>query len=614
MKIQRGQLGLAVPVQNSQPEIEQKITVEAITRWRSRLPMGDTGATSKKLFAILTEMNNCMLDPTIRFEVLELLRPPLQMICQALRKHYINQVSPLNKQKLKVAQLAQTLQMEAASGYKIIIEQVLTKQAKDFDKKKLPMAFFRAMYYLSMVTLRRYQLYSPAPKGVWNEIHALYRLATKEKIHKTNLDSLKNTNSPLCIENCYLHIIILAATNPYQWRQIEQELLFTASDKWIPLAQMRPLKDKDKDKAGVYVVDLNKDLAPSPLSLDKIPETNDCMVIDLYKITNRLQEIIQELEKDEMKARIKHDGEPEYAVPLTTIKILEKNWQELIIRKNQRFELASPIKAAFGLSTVHFYANHLQEFDQNKGLKLAQDKFDNSSDDTEDMSLELGTVELQFGIENDEEAKPSNMNYPYHTCTIEDVSPAGCCIRWEDEDLYPPMQAGEIVALKSEIEANSLWSIGVIRWLKHDDDKKLKIGIQTLAPHARAGGAQIIKDGEAIGYFLRCLILPEMKSLGFKSTLITPILPFKEGKSINLYTEDGDHLIRASLTKEITATGNFRQFEYTSNEKLIMSKEELQAVTEASNRKFKEKEESLNYAKQRKTDSNANTGSIWDEL
>ena len=608
-------MGFSIPIQKSQPEIERKITVEAISRWRSRLPMGDTGTTSKKLFAILTEMNNCVLDTNIRFEILELLRPPLQMICQSLKKHYINQATPLNKQKLKVAQLSQTLQMEAAAGYKIIIEEICTN--KNSDKKNLPIAIFRAMHYLSMITLRRYQLYSPAPKETWLEINTLYKIAINENISRFKLDDLKTTNSPLCIENCYLHIIILAATNPYQWRQIEQELLFTASDKWIPLAEIRNLKDKDHDKPGIYIIDLDKDVAPNPLSLDKIPETNNCIIFDLYKITKRLQEIIHELQVDEMQARIKHDGEPEYSVPLTTVKRLEENWHNVIKRNYQRFDLASKIKGAFGLSAVHFYSNKLQEFNSNKGLELAKDKFNNGleSESQAGQNLALGTIDIEFDTEansDDMQFNKSTLDYPYHICTMVNVSPAGSCIRWEDKNLYPPMQAGEIVALKSELESNSLWSIGVIRWLKHDENKNLNIGIQTLAPHARAGGAQIIKGGEAIGYFLRCLILPEIESLGFKSTLITPILPFKEGKDINLYTEGGNHLIRASLTKEIHATGNFRQFEYSSDEKLIMSKEELENETIAGNEKLKHQEDSLNYAKQHEND--VDTGSIWDEL
>jgi len=61
--------------------------------------------------------------------------------------------------------------------------------------------------------------------------------------------------------------------------------------------------------------------------------------------------------------------------------------------------------------------------------------------------------------------------------------------------------------------------------------------------------------------FMRCLMLPELRSIDQPATIITPALPFKQDSHIRIKLQDKQ--ILASLTQQLESTGNFSQFEFS---------------------------------------------------
>jgi hypothetical protein len=180
---------------------------------------------------------------------------------------------------------------------------------------------------------------------------------------------------------------------------------------------------------------------------------------------------------------------------------------------------------------------------------------------------------------------------------------------WEN-DTYPLVQPGEIIATKTNEDLNnkhSLWNIGVIRWLKHTTNGNMKVGVQLLAAHAKPAGTQIVKDNVPSGYFLRCLILPKMEDLNIASSIITPTLPFKQGKTVNLYIAEDEPIIQVKLTKQIDATSSYRQFEYATEQPL-----EINQNKSIEKQLTMEKVPVLNPLEKNETIDKFN--SIWDKL
>lgn len=136
-------------------------------------------------------------------------------------------------------------------------------------------------------------------------------------------------------------------------------------------------------------------------------------------------------------------------------------------------------------------------------------------------------------------------------------------VLWDNDD-YPSVQSGQVVAIKSSEQVGDMaWGLGVVRWLKRQDKGRLRIGIELLASHAQANAAQVIKNGQLLGYFLRCFVLPAQENLGIPSMLITPTIPFSINKVVAIYSiNNPEELTEIKLTKLIDSTGSHKRFEF----------------------------------------------------
>lgn len=140
-------------------------------------------------------------------------------------------------------------------------------------------------------------------------------------------------------------------------------------------------------------------------------------------------------------------------------------------------------------------------------------------------------------------------------------SAKGLMINNKDE-LKNKAQVGELVSIRRQIaDRPERWSIGVIRWLKFNQDKSLQMGIETLNPNGAAVGIRAASTPNAP--LQRTLMLPELKNLKQPACLITSPVPWREGNKIviNMLGKE----IPATLTKSVQNTGLFSQFQFDIN-------------------------------------------------
>ena len=100
-----------------------------LREWVDGLPMMNVGETSRQVFQTLQELTRLQVDAPERLELLEILRPTVHAVCNALAKHYLNQSVMLPERATKVATLAQAMQSHLATGYKSVVVVSLDKLA-----------------------------------------------------------------------------------------------------------------------------------------------------------------------------------------------------------------------------------------------------------------------------------------------------------------------------------------------------------------------------------------------------------------------------------------------------------------------------------------------------
>ena len=576
-----------------------------IEQWINGLPRADIGEMARLVFNGLHELNRVKVPDADRFRIAEMFREPVHYLAMTLKKHYIGLPFPLARKKQRVALLARELQAEMAITYKIIIETRLANGALRQDNKTLSQSIHRAIYYLSQVLLRCYQIYIPPPHNIWREIHRLYLYAqqtglqdsvVKNQIGEHSFDSI--------IASLYKQVVLLALAGPYRLRQSEIETINTMLVDWQRHAEINDIIDPEQ-QTGMCSLNLNGDEPPGYLALCSDLNVNFCRVLDTSALIEVLGQHIVAGTPVQAPGALGRANKLSVAL----LRRLVLTWGGMAKRNFSRAPKNSNILVTLGLSALHYFIHDALQHESAHRSSSSTAPPDGTSRQAAESSLNLvpldgllggGTVGKHahsksrlpgkpvFGVTNlvtskndpwnlatqlhipHDERKPdlagataTQERYDFHACTTLNESPGGFCLVWlpveGSNSAGLSALVGEIIGMQEVDESNkSRWGVGVVRWMKSRDGKQLELGIQKLAPYAIAAVVRKERGGKT-REFQRALVLPEVKTDNQPVTLIAPNV-YDGGDTLALGIDNDKKTIQ--LTKVVETTGAFAHFQF----------------------------------------------------
>ena len=507
-----GSLGFTIPIIEDSKQATLEWEPKSVHSWCVALPMSKVGESAKKLYHVLNEFSCLDIDPNKRFDICEIFRMPVQWICFNLRKYYLNQKINLNENSLIIANLAQNFQILLALNYKQVVAGLNDLNLPGIEKGIMPTSIYRIMYYYSLMLLRSYQLYEESPKNIWHELNIFYRYAERINALRENiLDQDSMDDRMYTIEAAYKKAILLSICNPYQWQQNEQEFINNTIYKWEPYTNLRVVAISDNKKPGAYIVDLATDNPPVSSLNYNTTLTESCMVLDLHNLIEHLLAMRDEIKKNEVTILLSKKEDQEYSVALPTLEHLLKEWTAKHPITYKKYPFEGTFHVVFGLSTI---------------------------------------IESIL-----------NNNYTGTLCTLKNDYNLGSRLIWSDPT-YPSLLSGELLAFNYQ----NCWYIGVVKWVKHSITRELSLGIEYIGTHLIPVAARVFKDEQIVSYKLQALLVSEQNAQQ-TSSIITPTVPFKEGKKIDikntLTTKNSNNKnidTTVNLSKQIDATSKYRQF------------------------------------------------------
>lgn len=561
-----------------------------LAEWLTSLPMINVGESARQVYQTLQEVNRLQTDERSRYLLLETLRPTIQYLCQALAKHYLNQSVMLPEKATKVATLAQALQNHLANGYKLVALDGLDRLQQNRRDPELPrliaIAVYRAISELTGTQLRSSQLYLSTPPRLWQELHCLYLVAVEQQLNTLPLkDSNLKYREQSSVEEVYTRALLLATCIPNKLRQQEIAQVYELSEVWAPLVHLERLQEGSE----LFVFDLAKDAPPTYRSLGRAGDTGEVRAINPHGLVDRLKDVLNDPQLGHPKAR----GEAGLSAPL--IHHLTQAWSKLTERSFQRVAHDGKLELCLGLTASHYFLADNTDFETlmhgNKDKMLLSDpnnpflKLSNYTRSREDdrgqkdvWSLAYGNAagredrDFVFNFGNKEEEssnEPVKELYDRFLCQIVNISPGGYCIEWAGV-VPSSVKAGELVGLREDGQEE--WSIGAIRWVRQLPGQGAQLGLEVLAPKAKPCGARVIKKTGDSTEYMRTLLLPELKALGRKATLITPNLTFRAGYKIVIMLDGEEE--KAQLSRLVSTTQSFSQFEFQLMRKTAEEPEE----------------------------------------
>ncbi len=584
-----------------------------IEQWIKGLPRADIGEMARLVYKGLHELNRAKVPDADRLRIAELFREPVHHLAMTLKKHYIGLPFPLARKKQRVALLARELQAEMATAYKIIIVSKLASGVSRLDNKALGQAVHRAIYYLSQVLLRCYQIYIPPPNNVWRETHRLYLYAQEAQLQDSMVKNQIGEHSfDSTIASVYKQVLLLALAGPYRLRQSEIETINTMLVDWERHANLNEITDPEQ-QTGMCSLNLNGDDPPGYLTLCSDPNMNFCRVLDTASLVEVLgQHIVAGMQVQAPGALGRANK-----LSVELLRRLVLTWGGMAKRNFSRTAKSSNILVTLGLGAMHYFIHdalrqeprgriiNINAASPHKTPPQAQAPapslnlvpLDNPQGDGtvgQHMTPKSRIVgkslyginhvvsnkndpwnpQLRFQTPNTDQntdaadADAAHTRHDFHACTTLNESTGGFCLVWlpveGSDNAGLSALVGELIGMQEMEETNkSRWSVGVVRWMKSRDGKQLELGIQKLAPYAVAAVVRQERGGKT-REFQPALVLPEIKNTDQPMTLITSG-SYSAGDTLSLDVDSDKKTIQ--ITKVLEATGTFAHLQFKDAKK-----------------------------------------------
>jgi len=531
-----------------------------LKRWIATLPKANLGETARLLYQGLSELNQLVTPSENRLQLLELLRPEVYFVCKHLERHFLNQAIVLDERSRKVANLCQALQNHLAIGYKQIVMREAEQYAKD-RANLLAAGIQRALHCLNAPLVRASLLYCPVPEGVWLELHQLFQVAQQYGLHNHAVNDDSATHAPtLTVQQTYVMSLLLGSSRCNQMRQNAIAKLAEVLDTWSALAKVQAATAP----TSLFAVATDVDGPPRYKTLFTDEQMPGLLGLNPIALAEAIKHYLALPMEQRAQSRLVPMG-----FSLDLLQHLAAAWGDVAERTFQRTPGQGNLTLCIGMSALHYYLGGERSFsDILKRPEAGSDALFAASDMNEswmqNFASNKSVEEIQYELPSGEGpvgGANSEQNFPTHTLQIVNHSPGGYCLAWA-KDVPPQLQAGEMVGIQDAQSQG--WSVAVVRWVRQVRSGGTQMGIELVAPHAQPCGLQLIRTSEANSQYLRGLLLPEIRAIDIPATLLAPRLPFQEGNKIMINTNGEES--QAALSKRVTSTGSFNQFEYRALE------------------------------------------------
>ena len=574
---------LKIPRQDLQDFPLFQLNTDAARAWAQSLPVTNTRSVAQQLRHAIGDLNHVKLAPEVRYSIMEVLQPSLDVALFNLTKRFLNQPLVMPEEPRQMAELADSLYSIMTTAYSIVAIQAIQQHdsIRGINPARLACeAIQRALTYTGRKVLQTFQLFHSIELHGWLTLHQLYALADSQQL--VDLPVADPLSGGDTIKATYLQALLLGCCKPNQLSQGDMAALYRGLKEWSTLAVVAA----PESGSGLFLVDLGSDQPPLYSSL--FTETLGAQF--RYIDTAPLVEHLEKLKLNDGERDINFDKDTR--IPANMLAHLIESLGSMSLRNFSRANSDAPLWVSIGLSSSHYHVAGERLFEQllygdnyiplaservpTNPFLLPQEKGDlwQQANPEEDYSSDRDAgeqevvEEIEHRIELDENTRaellfeedkqlPPEVRYPIYKVRLTNASPGGYCLEWT-AGLPSDIRAGDIVSLKEE--SNRDWVIAVIRWVSHLENSRTLIGLELLSPRAMPYGARIHQKTGGKSAPMRVLLLPEIKLVGKPHTLITPRAGFQERQKISLISAGEEYSIQ--LLRQIAATGSIAQFDF----------------------------------------------------
>jgi hypothetical protein len=355
-------------------------------------------------------------------------------------------------------------------------------------RQMLVMPAERALYYLSEVLLRSYQVYLPYSQDIWRSVHAAYRLVESHRRHDERVEVREDKETvSISVSQRYRRLLLLGIANPYQMPFGECVTVHRFLERWVDQASL--LSSPPHDASACFLVDLSSDMPPKVAGHASTNIDNaNFRWLDIAELTRTLHGMLRRLEKGESATSLQLGIECLDSACHDMFQRLHRVYGQAVSRRHSRIKRHETVMICAGIGALHFFASGQKPF----VVPEAQTTLDIPT------TVELTEDETYVPLdEPGASASPSAAaaeSFRVDRWHVHDVSPQGLMLSQEGKSSVK-FRIGDLLGVQ-RMSTPGHWSVGLVRWCKALGDKGMEVGVELIAPDVEPASVTSTVEGE----------------------------------------------------------------------------------------------------------------------
>jgi len=481
---------------------------EQIVAWLAGLPTDDPVERGRRMLAQLVALNRARVRVTLRQEATELIHAPAVALLPDLHAALASGTLPLSDSSRSAAGVAEELVTELAYSYKLLLVEQSRRLFGLASSGRAMLPVIRAMQLLARRLALGYRMYATNSKGVWLELHELYQFALRRGLANRALPDESDT--PLRI---YRDTLLVAFAEPLKLMQGDLDRLYAWLARFGTLAALSAA-GQARGGQGMFLIKPQRDVPGYALAKrhHPMPHGHD-LALNTLPLADALLDQLARLAAGESAQSLGLPQDADDPAFRDLLGRLVRHWGAVPNRRFTRLRTHARVEVSIGIRGIWDFLHQ----------------------------------------------RPAPARSGEWMVTNE--SPRGFALLHVGGPIEP-VRVGEVVGLRTRDSRTC--HVCVVRWVLSDSPEHLELGLEELAPTARAVSLRSAHRGPRPEESQPVLLLPEVPALNQAPAILAPLFPLDSTCELNLGDLQSRLRVRATRLLERTVSVQVVQFSAVS--------------------------------------------------
>jgi hypothetical protein len=489
-------------------------------RWLDSLPLTNVRLAQQTLTQQVELLRQSTIPPAEMLRVLESMRDAVGFVQSELARKFTGKQLPLDANESAIWAKVQLLWMELADTYLVCRDAHAQGDLRLINSGAL--ILMRAMRCVDAAMFDHYRIYRQVPPELWRKLNQLYVFAEQSGFAHTPVTG--GTSGHEAQSTCtavYCRALLANLANPFSLSGRQMDFLALWIEKWSLLMSLSPQPLPPSAIPGL-AVDLGSG-AGATFAEGLTPGTG-LRHLDLETVGRTLRQLITLLKQGQTPAQLGLGEDARQPGCENLLMLLYVQWCRAGTgRGEQRNTSSEKAEVCLSFHAAHFHIS---------GRAFRPPGASLSRQEEHDMQL-FGHIS-----ERTERQLASDQSQAVESWQLVNQSNSGFMCMVRDPNAQLRIGHNQMVAVRRG--TSKLFYLGLIQWIRLDDDSSLFVGVRLFPGIARAVAvrpANFSAPSDTKGGFERGLLLPELPAPSTPTTLLLPSGWFQPGRFVEIHSE-----------------------------------------------------------------------------